>query len=53
MHWLDTNFKNGWVYNDMPLKAAVHDNEIYQDLGIALFSETHFDRICVYGKNDN
>lgn len=36
--------KNGWVYNDMPLKAAVQSNETYQNLGFTLFSETRFDR---------
>ncbi|MBP6740880.1 MAG: CPBP family intramembrane metalloprotease, partial [Leptospiraceae bacterium] len=36
--------KNGWVYNDLPFKAAVENNEAYQGLSFALFSETKYDR---------
>ena len=36
--------KNGWVYNDLPYRAAVRSNEKYQDLDYPLFSETNFDR---------
>ena len=36
--------KNGWVYNDLPFKAAVKTNDSYQSLGFPLFSETNFDR---------
>ncbi|HMV43358.1 MAG TPA: CPBP family intramembrane metalloprotease [Leptospiraceae bacterium] len=36
--------KNGWVYNDLPLKAAVQENDQYKNLSFALFSETRYDR---------
>ena len=36
--------KNGWVYNDLPFKAAVENNDAYQGLSFALFSETKYDR---------
>ncbi len=36
--------KNGWVYNDLPAKAAVQNNDNYQNLSFALFSETRYDR---------
>lgn len=36
--------KNGWVYNDLPYKATVQNNDNYQNSGIAIFSETNYDR---------
>ncbi|MBK8398936.1 MAG: CPBP family intramembrane metalloprotease [Leptospiraceae bacterium] len=36
--------KNGWVYNDLPYRAAVRTNEKYQDLNYPIFSETNYDR---------
>lgn len=36
--------KNGWVYNDLPLKATVQNNDQYQNMSFALFSETRYDR---------